>query len=625
MLRPLKLKVQQVPSPLGPVAIHLPIATVWVDSGIPNLTEPFNYLIPEKLSESVKVGSRVQIPFRERHVEGLVIERGEDYGGLRNLKQIQRVLGEIPVATRETISLIAEVAKFWAGAPFDVIRSAIPPRVATAEKDIELKVKKGEIDLKSGIFFHLLPPKKDPIDALIDLIVSSRSQGSKLVIVPTQRELSRLSIGLSERQLSFICLSSSSTRAERYRNFLITSDGSADLVIGMRGAVFAPIANLCHLFVHQEDSEHYFERRAPYWNARDVAIMRAKNQSLTLALTGFLPSPDVTALIESKQVSFKGARERINLIAEPSMNGELIPSKIYQLIRSAIKKGPVLFLVPSKGYASAISCAKCRNMAVCECGGKLIKVSAQSAPSCTICFKIFTNWKCGWCNEKRIFLLSRGIERFSEEIGRSFPNIKILHSSANGSITDVSDEPSLVISTPGVEPIAERGYHAVVVLQVDRFLSSSSVVGQHQAYASFFAAVALSHENESIAMVCEDGTAITSAISTWNPATIAKRENEENRELNLPPTSLALLIIGEVSELLRLRNALAKATTDSRTPKSLRVFGPSEDSEHNGKLTLLVDPVDHLATVALAREVNNRRSLAKKELFIIRIKPYSIN
>ena len=625
MLRPLKLKVQQVPAPLGPIATTAPLAIVWVDSGIPNLSEPFTYLIPAKMSAAIAVGVRVQVPFRDRQVEGLVLNRCEDDGSRGNLKQIQRVLGEIPVATSETITLIAQVAKYWGGTPFDVIRSAIPPRVATAEKDLKINFSLDSSSQQSETCFQLLPPRQDPIAALIELVLASKVSGTKLVLVPTQRDLDRLQLQLSKLEQPFVSLDSSAPRAMRYRNFLLSIDSATELVIGMRGAVFAPIANLAEVFIHQEDSEHYFERRAPYWNARDVAIMRAQSQALRLVLTGYLPSPSVTYLIESKAVIFKAVRERIKVVAQPSSNGELIPTKIFKEIRAALKLGPVLFLVPAKGYATAISCAKCRNLALCECGGKLIKISAQDAPQCTLCQKVFTNWKCGWCNEARIFLLSRGIERFSEEIGKSFPNIKVIQSTSTLSVSEVADEPTLVIATAGVEPLSRNGYRAVVILQVDRFLSSSSITGQQKAFANFFAAVALARDEAIIAMVCEDGSAITSAISTWNPATIAKRQNEDNRDLNLPPTSLAILLNGDLTELARLKVALSKAIAEGRAPQSMRIFGPADMAEKLGKLTLLVDPSAHEKTVALILEVNHRRSLSKKELFKIQVKPYSID
>jgi primosomal protein N' (replication factor Y) len=281
----------------------------------------------------------------------------------------------------------------------------------------------------------------------------------------------------------------------------------------MRGAIFAPIPNLSDVFLHQENSEHYFERRNPYWNAREVAWMRSKMSKVNLHLTGYVPSLDVAIAIDSKEVRYQASREKITVVAQTSSNGELIPSKIYQQIRKALLLGPVLFLVPAKGYATAISCAKCRNIAICECGGKLSKTSAKSEPVCVLCSKKFLNWKCGWCGEARIFLASRGIDRFAEEIGRSFPNQLVIQSTANDPRDSVGNEPALVVSTPGVEPIAENGYAAVVVLQVDRFLSSSASNGVERAYANFFAASALLSNAGVIALVHDDGSPIVTVTT----------------------------------------------------------------------------------------------------------------
>jgi primosomal protein N' (replication factor Y) len=327
--------------------------------------------------------------------------------------------------------------------------------------------------------------------------------------------------------------------------------------------------------------------------------------------------------IDKKDITYQANREKVSLIAQASSNGELIPSKIYQQVRKSLVRGPVLFLVPAKGYATAISCAKCRNVAICECGGKLSKSSAKSEPTCVLCSKKYQNWKCGWCGEARVFLASRGIERFAEEIGRSFPNHVVIQSTASDPRDGVSSDPALVISTPGVEPIAESGYAAVVILPVDRFLSSSASNGVERAYSNFFAASALISDTGVIALVHDDGAPITSALTTWNPATISKREIEQRISLQLPPISCAVLVLGDSSELIRLKSALESAKEESRAPKSLRVYGPT--SGESAKLTLLIDPSEQIELVSLLREINKRRAISKKPLLAYRVNPYSLD
>ena len=409
MLRPLKLKIQRAPQPAGPPASDLPVASVWVDTAISTLTEPFSYLIPEKLSSQISIGSRVQVPFKDKHLEGIVIDRTALSTDAREMKSIYKLLGEFPVASAESLELISLTASFWGGAPYDVVRSAIPPRVASAEKGLALNTPTASSTSDSSATFHLLPPKSDPISALISIIRANKVTGTKLVIVPTARDLSRLSAALIQAGITFTSLDSNLTRADRYRNFLSVSLGGSNVVIGMRGAIFAPIPGLSEIYLHQENSEHYYERRTPHWNTREVAWLRSKLSNLNLHLTGYVPSLDVAIDIDKKEISYQATREKISVIAQASSNGELIPSKIYQQVRKAIATGPVLFLVPAKGYVTAISCAKCRNVAMCECGGKLSKSSAKSEPTCVLCIKKYQNWKCGWCGEARVFLTSRGI------------------------------------------------------------------------------------------------------------------------------------------------------------------------------------------------------------------------
>jgi primosomal protein N' (replication factor Y) len=623
MLRPLKLKMQRAAQPAGPAANDLPVASVWVDTAIPTLTDPFSYLIPEKLSSQISIGSRVQVPFKDKHLEGIVIDRTALTSDSRELKSIYKLLGEYPVASAETIELISLTASFWGGSPYDVIRSAIPPRVASAEKGLSLGARPSSPKSEAVATFHLLPPKLDPISALCSLVLSRKSSGVKLIIVPTARDLLRLAASLAEQDIDFTSLDSNLPRADRYRNFLSASLGAASVVIGMRGAIFAPIPGLSEIYLHQENSEHYYERRSPYWNTREVAWIRSKLSNLELHFTGYVPSLDVAIDIDKKEISYQATREKLSVVAQASSNGELIPSKIYQQVRNAIATGPVLFLVPAKGYATAISCAKCRNIAICECGGKLSKSSAKSEPTCVLCNKRYQNWKCGWCGEARVFLTSRGIERFAEEIGRSFPNQVVIQSTASDPRDSVSSDPALVISTPGVEPVAESGYAAVIMLQVDRFLSSSASNGVERAYSNFFAAGALISDSGVIALVSDDGSPITSALTTWNPATISKREIEQRISLHLPPISGAVLVLADSAELVRLKSALESAREESRAPKSLRVYGPT--AGEGAKLTLLVDATEQIELVSLLREINKRRAISKKPLLAYRVNPYSLD
>ena len=174
-----------------------------------------------------------------------------------------------------------------------------------------------------------------------------------------------------------------------------------------------------------------------------------------------------------------------------------------------------------------------------------------------------------------------------------------------------------------MEPIAENGYAMVVMLQVERFLSSSASNGVERAYSNFFAASALIGDTGVIALVHDDGAPIISALTTWNPATISKREIEQRISLQLPPISGAVLVLADSAELVRLKGALESARHESRAPKSLRLYGPTTGD--GAKLTLLVDPSEQIELVSLLREINKRRAISKKPLLAYRVNPYSLD
>jgi primosomal protein N' len=128
-----------------------------------------------------------------------------------------------------------------------------------------------------------------------------------------------------------------------------------------------------------------------------------------------------------------------------------------------------------------------------------------------------------------------------------------------------------------------------------------------------------------MALVHDDGAPIISALTTWNPATISKREIEQRVSLQLPPITNAVLVLADSTELIRLKSALESAKQEGRAPNSLRVYGPTASGSDGMKLTLLVDPTEVLELVGLLREINKRRAISKKPMLSYRINPYSLD
>jgi len=110
-----------------------------VDSGLSHLDGLYSYRIPNEILSVIEIGSRLKVPFNARSCEAVVVELSTSEEPLGNLKIIESLLGEIPIANQAIINFYSQMAKYWASDPFSIIKSGVPARVASVEKLIRRK------------------------------------------------------------------------------------------------------------------------------------------------------------------------------------------------------------------------------------------------------------------------------------------------------------------------------------------------------------------------------------------------------------------------------------------------------------------------------------------------------
>jgi primosomal protein N' (replication factor Y) len=110
------------------------VAQVAVDVPLAHLDRPFDYLVPATLDEAAVPGCRVRVRFAGRLTGGYLLERAEASDHQGTLAFLERVLSPEPVLTAEAAGLARAVADRYGGTLADVLRLAIPPRHARAEK-----------------------------------------------------------------------------------------------------------------------------------------------------------------------------------------------------------------------------------------------------------------------------------------------------------------------------------------------------------------------------------------------------------------------------------------------------------------------------------------------------------
>ena len=619
-----RLKAEVAPATSGPRASVLPYARVRVDTGVFHLDQLYDYQIPEKLSSSIQVGIRVQLPFGSRETEGIVVERVSTPERAGDLKSITRVLSEIPIATFQSLDLIDRIAKHYACNPWDVIRSAIPPRVASVDKTFIVDQTRQEHKSKHSVEFQTLAPFSQTHDQLASIVAANRSDGSVLIIAPDEKDVDLFVKALQMQDLQTLKLTAAMPREERYRNFLQAMHGPNSIVVGTRSAIFVPVKNLATLIVHKESSQDHYEIRSPGWNARKVALIRAEFESLKLILTGFSPSMEVSQLIDERAVKYSNVKQMVNIKAFSPNEGALLPGRIFSEIKKALDNGPVLFIAPRKGYGNALLCAHCRNVASCDCGGRLSVSAKGKAPSCVHCGKAFQSWKCSFCNRDKQYLAGRGIERAAEEISRAFPGFPVVISAGEVIKDRVDSKPALVLATAGAQPQVEGGYSAVVILDGMRFFSHTDLRTQERARELFFETSSLISKKGIVLLVIDESHPVVSAIGRWNVAPLIKRELSERSDLHLPPSVFSTVLVMEQSIGIQIVNGLKKALTDGRIPESARIYGPTEISRGQVKVVVHADIKDSQDLTDVVHELQRRRSIAKKDLFTLRVEPYSL-
>ena len=117
------------------VSERLPVARVAVDISLAHLDRPFDYLVPASMDDTAVPGCRVRVRFAGQLVDGYLLDRTDTSEHQGRLARLERVISPEPVLTPEIFDLARTVADRYAGTLADVLRLAIPPRHATAERE----------------------------------------------------------------------------------------------------------------------------------------------------------------------------------------------------------------------------------------------------------------------------------------------------------------------------------------------------------------------------------------------------------------------------------------------------------------------------------------------------------
>src|SRR6478672_10307305 len=596
------------------------VALVVVDVGLPHLDRPFEYTVPASLADVAVPGARVRVRFAGQDVDGFVLERraAAEHGG--RLAPLRRVVSPEPVLTPGTLALSREVASRYAGTLGDVLRLAIPPRHATAERALPMeppsrdpvsmpspgawtayaagpsflrRIAAGEAPAASWL---ALPsagePARDWPAALAVAAGTALAAGrGALLVVPDHRDVDRVDAALRE-QLGpgqHVRLTADQGPQARYTAWLKVLRGHVRCVVGTRAAMFAPVHELGLVAWWDDGDDLLDEPRAPYPHVREVLLARARLEGAGVLAGGFARTVAVQQLVESGELRPVGpeagalrraaprvvvAGEGSELERDPAAVSAHLPSVAWRAAKAALAHGPVLIQVPRRGYLPSLSCQTCRAPARCgHCHGPLALGAADATPACRWCGRELRAFECPHCHGRTVRSSVVGARRTAEELGRAFAGVPV-HTSGSGEVLSVvADRPNLDIATPGAEPVAERGYAATLLLDAWALLDRPSLDASEEAVRRWLAAAGLTRGAGDGGVVVLCGAPVHAALPPvealvrWDPAWFAERELAERRALHLPPTVSMAQVVGA-------RRPLQDALSLTELPPGVEHLGP---------------------------------------------------
>lgn len=640
------------PSSLEPAPV-LPIARVVLEQPVPHLDHPFDYLVPLSMHDDAVPGARVSVRFGAQKLGGYILERRDEAEPGVSPIPLLKVITPLPVLNPLVEVAARAVADRYAGTLSDVLRAAIPPRVASVDKEfIAAAAEPSDTEGASGTpaassyvlgttnpwrhyeggeqFLTELAAGENPravatvlpetagdwAELAREAMLATVSSGRSVVmVVPDARDLQHLESTLqsSAAGLPFARLNAEDGPTPRYRNFLSAALGNVQVVVGTRSAALAPVEKPGLYVLWQDADQSLSEPRAPYQHAREVLLLRANEEGAALLVlstsrsaeaqrlvaTGWArelaPSRDVRREFSPRVVVTGDDFEREK---DPFLHASRLPRAAWQAAQKALETGPVLIQVARTGFIPTTSCERCRTAATCmHCHGPLSFTGGSRVPSCGWCGRVANAWSCSVCGFTRLRARSIGADRTAEELGRAFPKVPVVSATGAHPKFAVSSQPQLVVATPGAEPRAEGGYQAALLLDGDRSLMREGLRVAEEVMHRWFAAASLVKpaSKGGLVVIAAPQSDATQAMVRADAAGFAWRELEQRRDVNLPPACRSAVIEGPATASDQFVAAL-------NLPETVTTLGPvwMEEGQHRW---LLFFP--YAAGAQVARELKN--------------------
>ncbi|MBQ8197545.1 MAG: primosomal protein N' [Clostridia bacterium] len=275
---------------------------------------------------------------------------------------------------------------------------------------------------------------------LIDRAI--RNGKSAIMLVPeialTPQMLKQLRARFGEKAA---ILHSGLSAGERFDEWWRLRTGEAQIAIGARSAIFAPLSNVGIIIIDEEHDGSYVSESSPRYNTVEVATFRANLSGAKLVLGSATPSLESFLNAKRGDYNLIELPDRINKKPLPDVeiadmrkeirrgnNSPFSSTLKYELEKCLSQGNQAMIFLNQRGYSKTVICTECGHVQKCtSCDVSLTYHKEENALLCHYCgakYKMVD--ACTECGSRFIRYGGTGTERVVIELQKLFPNAKIL-------------------------------------------------------------------------------------------------------------------------------------------------------------------------------------------------------
>ncbi len=236
-------------------------------------------------------------------------------------------------------------------------------------------------------------------------------------------------------------LHSGLSSGERFDQWIRVSNRQCSIVIGARSAIFAPLTNIGLIIVDEEHDTSYKQESRFRYNARDMAVIRARQEGAIVLLGSATPSVQSVHNVANKKFNELSLQKRVFSQAMPDISvvdlrkhkdykgtRRFITIDLQKAMKETLDRGEqVLLFLNRRGFASYPVCAACGEALKCRnCDITLTLHQKDNAYKCHLCgYSMPSVAVCGECGSASIKRLGMGTEKVEATIKGLFPQARV--------------------------------------------------------------------------------------------------------------------------------------------------------------------------------------------------------